>query len=299
MKQITTAIVSAIALTSFATPSLAAPLIVDGNLGDWGILTADNNGSSYNLNSGGDWTLLGSMEEDSNDRSNNYTVGPNEGGQNYDAEFLGVALQGSTLYIGISTGQRPDNGKAFFGPGDIRIELGNGTVFGIEVGGGIGSSSGFSDAIEEGAYGSLYELNPHGVTTGHTTLTSQLAGSLWLNPDWRLDPIDDAAGVEPVQILPGTGTNLGLVDYIFTRDAFTNQHAIIELALDISRLGLVGNEQLAGLSVDWRPSCGNDELHVVAAARSRPFNNELPEPAGIGLLALGLGLIGRLRKKPV
>ena len=35
-------------------------------------------------------------------------------------ELLAAAFSGSTLYIAMSTGQRPDNGFAYFGPGDIR-----------------------------------------------------------------------------------------------------------------------------------------------------------------------------------
>ena len=107
-----------------ASLSHAAPLTVDGNLSDWVISVQD--GYSGNTTptdfSGLRSDLIGSMIEDSSDiAGDGGYVGPNYGGQNYDGEFMGWALQGSQFHVAILTGQRPDNGFARYSPGDLRI----------------------------------------------------------------------------------------------------------------------------------------------------------------------------------
>ena len=127
----------------------AAVFSVDGNLSDWGITLGASQhfnyaaGYNYSYHSGLDLTgtrgqaIIGGNAvcydlEDSNDDSNSYQVGPLYGGQNYDAEVLVASVVGSNLYIGVASGQRPNNGLAYFAPGDIRIAAGQ-NVFAIEV----------------------------------------------------------------------------------------------------------------------------------------------------------------------
>lgn len=281
--------VSALFLALFSVPTLAMPFTVDGDLSDWGIAVADGTAASpVGTNYSGLRTdLAGYHEEDTNDRSNSYYLGPNYGGQNYDGEFFGAAVQGSTLYLGILTGQRPDNGfdssgRGLFSPGDIRIETSLG-VFAIEVGGGAVGNAGA--AITEGAAGTTYQVNSHGYTTGSvTTDPLQVAGSIWSNVDWILDPI---APSQPVQFeINGGSTQVGTADYIYTRNSVTNQHSIIELAFDMGAFG--------GASITdfyWLPSCGNDELHINTDITT------VPEPASMALLALGLVGMGMGRRR--
>ncbi len=133
-----------------------AAITVDGNLSDWGITLGSNGHFSYAAAYGytypgnptqgkqGTATIGGNTVaydlEDSNDNSNNYQVGPLYGGQNYDAEVLVASVVGSNLYIGIASGQRPDNGAQYYCPGDICLTKGS-TTWGIEVGGGPGSTT--------------------------------------------------------------------------------------------------------------------------------------------------------------
>ena len=129
-------------LSLFTLPAFASAITVDGDLSDWGIVVQDGGDMPLGgTNYGGLRTdLAGHMIEDTNDAKNNYFLGPNSGGQNYDGEFMGVGVFDSKLYLSIMTGQRPDNGfdnygRGLYSPGDIRIETSLG-VFALEVGGG-------------------------------------------------------------------------------------------------------------------------------------------------------------------
>ncbi|HSW44452.1 MAG TPA: hypothetical protein VLM89_02665 [Phycisphaerae bacterium] len=265
----------------FATPAMAS-IVVDGSLTDWGITVGDSNNTVYTL-LGPSIGLISSMIEDQDDFSGHgFFLGPNYGGQDYDAEFLGVAYKSGKLYVAILTGQRPDNGLTYFGPGDIRIET-SGGVYGVEVGGGPGGGPG--TAITEGAPGSTYQLKSNGETQSHSVANaSQTAGSMWKNVNWIMDPI---APPMPTQfsILP-TSTLIGAADYVYTRNSQTLRHAAIELGLDVS---LFNGELIKG--VTWRPGCGNDELSVPV--------NIVPEPVTASFLAAGWLLFGFRRRRVV
>lgn len=256
----------------------ASPIVVDGDLSDWGYGVSDGNTSAYApLPAIG---LVGNYTEDQDDfAGDGGYLGPNSGGQNYDAESLSAAVQGNTLYIALTTGQRPDNGLIRYAPGDLRIETSSGT-YGLEIGGGVGGGDG--SVVTEGDTGSTYVLQNNGYTDTYTDAApAQVAGSLWTGVDWVLDPI---APHEPTQFeINPTSMLRGMSDYVFTRDTVTAEHAVVELALD---LNLFAGETIEHLY--WRPSCGNDEVNLDV--------NIVPEPSSLALLALvGLALPRRRR----
>jgi len=288
-------------LFSFGTLAFAGTITVDGDLADWGVSVDDSTTSTPASNITGyaghsGIGLLGWMCEDTDDTSNSYYVGPNYGGQNYDAEFLGVASYGGDLYLAIVSGQRPDNGADKYAPGDIRIVT-SGGVFGIEVGGGLYDSDDGS-YIVAGALGTTYGLTDSGYTKSVDTAITQLAGSVWKDATWYTDPI--FPGVETQQI--SGGTHVGTANYHFTRNSwFTSseswggQHSIIELSVSLSTFGA----QNTITDIYWRPSCGNDELHVELP--NIPTNIvPLPGAIGPGLVVLALlGVARSIRRRRV
>jgi hypothetical protein len=285
----------------------AGPPEAQASLADWGIVVGDNNDTSYNgvVLSGGPTTHHGGdiygryavgtttaaftyqyMIEDYNDNSGvGGTVGPNQGGQNYDAEFIGVAVVGGELKIAILTGQMPAgpgaNPASEFSPGDIRIETTTPDVFGIEVGGG-------------GTDGKTWAIHPtNGSTTGSSThSTGQVAGSLWKNSDWIYETV--APNSTPVQIKNGTGTNTGNASS-FSYTAVSAQHAFIELTISLAGFG---GSTLTQFS--WAPSCGNDIVFILGEGITTNIV-VVPEPSSMCLLAMaGFGfLAARPRRRKV
>jgi len=275
---------ASIVVGSYCQMSEAAPITIDGNLSDWGITVGDNNSSNFG-SLAGDVGLVSYHLEDTGDTlGHSYYLGLNYGGQDYDAEFMGVAVQGTTLYVTLVTGQRQDNGFSFFSPGDFRFETSGGT-FGVEAGGKAGGSSGV--AITEGAVGSTYNLYSNGVTQSYSNAAAaQTAGSIWHDETWILDPISPKG---PVQLqIDGQSQYVGMADYIYTGNTVTTQHSIIEFAIDLS---VFEGEDI--YSLHWRPSCGNDEMNVTLN-----ISTKVPEPGTLALLMVGLlGFSPVIRRK--
>ena len=269
-------------------PAFAGPLI-DGNVADWGIAIGDGNSSNFSSPAVAG-TVPGKSfffaREDQNDfAGDSGYVGPNYGGQNYDVEFMGVAIDIARLYIAIVTGQRPDNGFLRFSPGDLRIAADNGHVYGIELGGGPGGAAGAGLLTEAGATpGSTYTLDANGRTVGHAA-SLRAVGSVWRNPNWLLDPLPPAT---PVQMANGGGEQVGTADFAYTRDADpTSQHTVIELSIE--RGIFVG---ATALDIYWAPSCGNDVLEINDDLPAR-----VPEPGTLGALAAGLFAFRLVRRR--
>ncbi|MGH8665747.1 MAG: PEP-CTERM sorting domain-containing protein [Burkholderiales bacterium] len=265
-------------------PAFAGP-IVDGSVADWGITVGDGNSSDFSSPAVANVIKLYTALEDNNDLTGDSGVlGPHAGGQNYDVEFMGVAIDSNSLYIAIVTGQRPDNGFARFSPGDIRIVADNGSVYGIEVGGGAGGVALAGLLTEDGgAAGSTYGLNANGFTVDYED-SARTVGSIWKDPSWLLDPIASEAEVQ----MEVGGTQVGTANFVYTRNADpTTQHSVIELSID--RGIFVGASEL---NIYWAPSCNNDVLEV-----NDDLPGRVPEPGTLGTLAAGLLALRWVRRR--
>jgi hypothetical protein len=292
----------------------SASVVVDGNLSDWGITisSTDNATTWSNGLTGATATASGvdttpftfdfDLEQQDDTAPVTGQLGPLQGGQDYDAEFLGIGLDGLDVVIAIVTGQRPDNTLANFSPGDIWISTSDG-VFGIEVGGGDVVIDGGA-ALFGGSAGSFYNIDSG---SGHTTSEEAgeyNAGDLVYLPEWE-NGIPASGSFPNVQMkkvssLPGetlkfAGTALS---YVYTRNSGSNgQHAIIELKIPLSAF-LVGMGENTINSVQWAPSCGNDVVGILKVSTN--VSTDVPEPTSLALLVMGgLSFLGvrRFRKQ--
>jgi len=276
-----------------------AGIVVDGNLADWGITLSGQKhlvydagyGYSYNprqnVEKCGQTTFNGrtviyDLEDSDDSAGHNTKIGPLYGGQDYDAEALVVSVVGPNLYIGISTGQRPDNGSKYFAPGDIRITKGN-EAWGVEVGGGSHATA--ASKIVDGDKGTTYSLSSNGNTSGSTQLRNQKAGSIWEGGTWN--PGIAGSGDVKTQLNTGGkygGKYLGMSDYVYNFDSTFGQHAFIELCIP-NYAELFGNN-LAGASIRWAPVCGNDQLSLCVILPGSSGPGPVPEPASIMIWAV-------------
>jgi hypothetical protein len=257
-------------------------------MSDWGVTVGDGNTSDFTMPAVPGALFFGFALEDQNDLAGDSGyVGPNHGGQNYDVEFMAVALSATRMYIAIVTGQRPDNGLARFSPGDIRIVGNDGKVYGIEVGGGPGGAPGAGLLTQDGgALGSTYNLNGSGFTLSHVA-SDRLVGSIWENPNWLVDPLPPATEVQLTSA--ANGTLRGMADFAYTRnDDPTMQHSVIELSIDRAIFGTATE-----LDIYWAPSCGNDVLMV----HDDVPPGRIPAPGTLASLGIGLLALRCLRRR--
>lgn len=286
-----------------STSSAGTIDIGDGKLSDWGVRLrrnpskpnfdrlkfkfSDVDGNALPTDFGNtDFTGTGTYNgfkfqyfiEDQDDSAGTGSyLGPHSGGQDYDAEFMGVGVQDGQLVIGIATGQRTDNGASKFAPGDIFIETADG-VFAIEVGKG-GTNVG-GDPVDPGT---TYTLTDKGFTISESEdSTSVVAGSVWANPLTSASPIDGVA----TQVLGGDYIGQALYNYSMPSNS---EHAFIEVAVPLDFFGITTIE-----SVRWAPACNNDIV-----ATTDMHLSTVPTPGSATLLLIGTGglLAFRRRKK--
>jgi hypothetical protein len=140
------------------------------------------------------------------------------------------------------------------------------------------------------------DVLPTGADAAITTAVAQVAGSVWLNPIWLLDPINNPPILTAVQmqltaanLLDGAFTT---AEFYYSRNAETDQHAVIELAIDMSLFEAL-DPDFEIFSVSWAPGCGNDLVVVT----NPDLLVDTPEPTSMLLTGLGaLGFIGVRRR---
>jgi len=298
------------------------PPTVNGNLSDWGItLSSGSNphlvyasgyGYSYNSNQNiekhGQMTFNGNTIiydlEDSNDLAGKTGyVGPLYGGQDYDAEALVVSVVGTNLYIGIATGQRPDNGISYFAPGDISMTKGT-DVWGVEVGGGTGNSNSSNPSkIVGGDSGTTYQLDSGGSTVKAINPKNpyQEAGSIWktVSTDWKSGISSSGDPMTQLNITSPSAMpveQLGQSNYVYNFDSSFGSHAFIELC--IPNYETVFGDDPGNAVIRWAPACGNDILSVSVYLPGSQGAGSVPEPASMMIWAvLLLSAVCVARKK--
>lgn len=238
--------------------ALAQTYVIDGSISDWAINPTTLRSS----------TARGQTFEDQTGASTGVYLGPQYGGQVYDAEAIYVDWNLTTLYVGILTGMPPTHVN--YSPGDILFDFNYSPI---------DSNLGSTSTPDYGL-----------VLTTHMGLTP---GNLYQGTTWLQG---EAAASSMYAVAVKTGTVVGTsstVSMVYAATPITglgayttDAHYFIEAAVPLSAFGsLWTSEGLSqSLEIRWGPTCANDLISVGLAAT-------VPEPstwAGVGLMVAGL-----------
>ena len=182
-------------------------------------------------------------------------VSPGWGGQDFDIEYLGLYIAGSTIFFGIQTGfdliNGVDYGGAHYNPGDFFIDFGNNGSWDVGIDYTGTNFTLYSNNLAYDNAAPFSQSSPWQVTSGQTPVGSSFIGAY----GWSND------GTDNHYVLEGS---FSLYDYGLS--AYLGQSATLH----------------------WTMSCGNDLLEVTSAPVPEPSTMLL-----FGTGFLGLAMIGR------
>lgn len=242
----------------------AAPILVDGNLNDWGLHRKGNKD---------DWTpnsLIPPSHYTVEDQTGrNSRLFPGYGGQAYDAEAFYAYMDNTYLYLALVTGLSPDTRNDprhnSYGPGDFAIDFGrDGSFeFGIETTGANAGKVYKVSAWDYGLWNKKGDYDPSHPDLKHPTSMK-------------------------------TASEVGSGQLVYSKVPFkkmgiykNDKHYVIEAAMPLLAFGNFHGD----FDIHWTMNCANDAISVDPAVTS------VPEPASLALLALGFLILALIQRK--
>ena len=188
-------------------------------------------------------------------------LGPGYGGQAFDAEYLGLKIEGSTLSFGLQTGLNLQNGAwsggLHFAPGDFALDVNNDSIFDYAIDFSISGGDVTYSLLEVQSWQDVM-YPQHGIA----------------NP-FQYD--------EGTQVGDTFGGAYG--SGVFANNADGGTSYVLEGSFDLALLALhtLGDP----ITLRWTMECGNDYVSITGDTASP---TPTPEPAT--MLLVGTGLLG-------
>lgn len=278
------------------TGLLTNPIVVDGNLGDWG-LGAPGSGDTLGDSFWGSATQGSWVHEDF--VGSGGAVGPGVGGQDFDAEALytGIDTNG-VLYVALVTGFHINgeySNPHWYQAGDIFLDFGTNKP----QTGRNGSNNPVNYSNTGHSWDLAFDLSSRTGTLGSLQSVNAIG-----TPDftYSFSP-DGVPGYNSGPFQATGGTNHGTADFFFNQNWGGGNRHVYEFSYQITNTDWLNSILAGGWTVHWTMSCGNDFLDAGATIPSgttfTPNDPVVPVPAAapMGLLGLGLVAFARRRKR--
>ncbi len=248
--------------TSFATLVRAQTYVIDSNISDWRINSTTLVSSTAKSQMIEDFVGSGGF------------VGPQYGGQTYDAEAIYLDWNSSRVFVGVLTGMAPTHTN--YSPADIIFDFNYSPITAD-----LASTSTPDYALVVNGYSGL-------------TVGNFYSGSTWVNGAAAPSYV---VAVKTGTVLSTLGSGANDIAFSYSSTSMTglgatpgDTHYFIEASIPTSAFGSMwtGDGPTQPVEVRWSMYCGNDFISTVV----------VPEPstiAGVGLMLGGLFFARRSR----
>ncbi len=198
-------------------------------------------------------------------------LGPGDGGQLYDAEYLGLVIEGGSVYFGLQTGHQVAT-NTVLPAGDFAFDIGSDGTWDYAI-----------DFLITGGTVNYSLIDMRG--TSLVDYSDTVATHAWRDVRYSSNAISS-----PFEAIYTTGDVLATFSGAYSDsavDAYGQQSYVLEGMFDLSLFDILPGQSV---TMHWTMACGNDYLETDP---TQPVS----EPVTMLLFGSGLMALASLRRK--